>query len=58
MIKFVWCLGHHGSGRFEATDHPAKWKCMDCDAVMEKTKPDTVTEDGWRLLGEVIDDSD
>ena len=57
MIKFVWGLGHHGSGRFEATDHPDEWRCMDCDAVMEKTKPDTVTEDGWRLLGEVTDDS-
>ena len=31
---------------------------MDCDAVMEKTKSDTVTEDGWRLLAEVTDDSD
>ena len=57
MIKFVWCLGHHGGGRFEATDHPDEWKCMDCDAVMEKTGIELDQEKNWRLVQEVIDDS-
>ena len=65
MIKFVWCLGHHGNGRFTQEhnsiygheNNSSVWSCLDCDAVMVKTKPDTVTEDGWRLLGEVTDDS-
>ena len=50
MIKFVWCLGHHGSGRFEETDHQREWKCLDCGAVMEKTGIELDQEQNWKLV--------
>ena len=50
MIKFVWCLGHHGSGRFEETDHQREWKCLDCGAVMEKTGIELDQEKDWKLV--------
>jgi hypothetical protein len=66
MIKFVWCLGHHGNGRF--TEEPRSiygheknssvWKCLDCDAVMKKVGSELNLEHrSWTLM-EVIDDSD
>ena len=66
MIKFVWCLGHHGNGRF--TEEPRSiygheknssvWKCLDCDAVMKKIGSELNLEHrSWTLM-EVIDDSD
>jgi len=58
MIKFVWCLGHHGSGRFKELGYARRWECLDCGAVMEKTGAELDQEANWRLLEEVIDDSD
>ena len=66
MIKFVWCLGHHGNGRF--TEEPRSiygheknssvWKCLDCDAVMKKVGSELNLEHrSWTLM-EVTDDSD
>ena len=66
MIKFVWCLGHHGNGRF--TEEPRSiygheknssvWKCLDCDAVMKKIGAELNLEHrSWTLM-EVTDDSD
>jgi hypothetical protein len=56
MIRFLWCLGHHGSGRFEATNHKRAWRCLDCGAIMEKTGIELDQEQNWRLLEEVIND--
>jgi hypothetical protein len=58
MIKFLWCLGHSGSGRFRAVGDENDWKCMDCGAVMEKTGVEPDGDKNWRLVQEVIDDSD
>jgi hypothetical protein len=57
MIKFVWCLGHHGSGRFKAVGYQREWKCLDCGAIMEKTGVEPDQEANWRLVQGVIDDS-
>ena len=65
MIKFVWCLGHHGNGRF--TEEPRSiygheknssvWRCLDCDAVMKKVGSELNLEHrSWTLM-EVTDDS-
>ena len=63
MIKFVWCLGHHGSGRvrrsneFQPSYRGTEWECIDCGAIMVKTGIELDQEKNWRLVQEVIDDS-
>tara|TARA_R100000808_G_scaffold23395_1_gene51887 strand:+ start:2084 stop:2281 length:198 start_codon:yes stop_codon:yes gene_type:complete len=65
MIKFVWCLGHHGSGRFtqehnsiySQEKNSSVWRCLDCDAVMKKVGVELNRDRDWTLM-EVINDSD
>jgi hypothetical protein len=60
MIKFLWCLGHHGSGRFESVSKN-DWKCMDCGAVMERRGLGYIEPNGdlnWKLVEEVTNDPD
>ena len=66
MIKFVWCLGHHGNGRFtEEHDsiyvherNSSMWRCLDCNAVMRKTGIELNWDRNWTLIEGVIDDPD
>ena len=57
MIKFVWCLGHSGSGRFRAVGYQREWRCLDCGAIMVKTGIELDQERNWRLVQEVTNDS-
>jgi hypothetical protein len=64
MVKFVWCLSHHGNGRFvEETyrrtwfkNNSTWWKCLDCNAVMEKTGVELNRDSDWQLIEEGVDD--
>jgi hypothetical protein len=58
MIKFLWCLGHSGSGRFREVGDENDWKCIDCGAVMERKGLEPNGDLNWKLVQEVIDDSD
>ena len=63
MIKFVWCLGHQSSGRFrrsksQLSHRDTEWECIDCGAIMKKTGLESNQEGNWRLIKEVVDDSD
>jgi len=66
MIKFVWCLGHHGNGRFTEEPHSiygheknsSVWRCLDCNAVMKKIGTELNRERDWTLMEEVTNDSD
>ena len=57
MIKFVWCLGHSGSGRFRAVGYQREWRCLDCGAIMVKTGIELDQERNWRLVQEGTNDS-
>ena len=54
MIKFVWCPGHQGSGRFSRKGQA--WKCHDCGTAIEKEGMELDQEHRWKLVQEVLDD--
>ena len=66
MIKFAWCLSHHGNGRFIEEPYmgtwfkrnSTRWKCLDCGAIMEKIGVELNDDRDWHLIEEGVNDSD
>jgi hypothetical protein len=65
MVKFTWCLSHHGNGRFTSEpyrsawfkENSTRWKCLDCGAIMEKTGVELNDDRDWQLIEEGVNDS-